>query len=126
MYDNGTCLSPEEIWTCGLGNEPQACQWYEGALTTVGSTAVIALEETFGIIGQGVLGLSSWVLTQVVNRLSPLWPIILTCFGIIALVIITVATFKAGAVAAVKKLFVSGRAEDRRLLSKNKTKGRLL
>jgi len=103
LYDNGTCHSPEEIWTCGLGNDPQACHWYGGALTSIGNTAVIALEETIGIIGQGALGLSSWVLTQVVSLLSPLWPIILTCFGIITLVIITVAIFKAGAVAAVKK-----------------------
>jgi len=85
---------------------------------TPSDTAAIAIEETFGIIGQGVRGLSSWVLTQMMNLLSPLWPTMLTCFGIIALVIITVATFKAGAVATVKGLLVHGRAKDRRPLIK--------
>jgi len=104
MYSNRTCLSPEETWTCGLGREGHTCRWYEGLLATAGDTAAIVIEETAGIIGQGVKGLSSWGLSQIMTLLSPLWPILFTCFGIVALVIVTVAVLRAGAGAAIRRL----------------------
>jgi len=97
MYNNGTCHSPEETWTqCGTGKSALACHWYEVALTTVEKTVELAFEETFGIIGQGVLGLGSWALDVLTSLFSNLWPMLLTYFGIIALVIITFAMIKAG------------------------------
>jgi len=68
MYNNGTCHSPEETWMqCGVEEGEHACHWYELALTTVETMVVTVVEETFGIICQGALGLGSWVLNLIVK-----------------------------------------------------------
>lgn len=97
LYNNGNCHSPEEHWMhCGTREGDHECTWFKRARIVIKSSLNTLMEETVGIIEEGLEVVGGWV----GGLFAKLWPYLLMILGLLISGVIVLALVKGGVKAA--------------------------